>query len=223
MRIKAAIFITSFAFFVQPVFAQDATINTRIATREANFQQRIDREIQMLGQRKIQEASRQAQYMKKMETRDINIASAEAKLKLRLKQFKDQRRAEIVSRTNINLNKINKNLTSQMLENLNKMSAILDKIAVNPNASSQTIADAREAISIATQTVQAQAQKDYTIQVTSETQIRLDVQTKRNQLYKDIIATREQVLTARQKTLAAVKVVYSGSTQMKEGTISGQQ
>lgn len=130
------------------------------------------------------------------------IASKEAALKTRLQQFKNKKKAEIAERVNTNLNKINQNQTDQMKKHLDKMSAILDKLeartAVDP---------ARAVIASASAAVTAQAQNDYTIQVTTETKVRTDAQMQRTKLHSDLSSVRKAVIDAKQAVANAIRTV----------------
>ncbi len=203
-------------------------IDTRIATREANIKEKM----QQLEQRKLAEASKAAMFRQKLEDQKLRIASHEAEVKAKIAAFKDKKKAEIATRVNTNLNKINQKQTGEMLKHLDNMSSILDKLTTRINSNSpnvkdpaaalSAVADARASIDAARTAVQTQAQKDYTITVTTETKIRLDAQTERDQLYKDIMATRKLVIDAKQSVTNAIKVARSEST-IKEATPSGQQ
>lgn len=191
--------------------ARKATIQDRVETRKNIAQQRIDTGITAMREK---------------------IASKEAALKLRLETFKDKRKSQIAERVNTNLNKINQNQTSQMLKHLDRMSAILDKLEArvnrptpdikDPAKALAAIADARSAIASASAAVSAQAEKDYTIEVSTEAKIRQDAQSQREQLHTDLKAVRTQVIDAKQAVANAIRVAKSGSS-IKEGTRSGQQ
>ncbi len=195
--------------FASPVFAIEGT-----------SQQKVDTRIQ------------------KLENMRDKIASREAKMRLRFQEFKDKQKATIAERVNINLNKINQNQTDQMFKHLDKMSALLDKLTdrvsrgspdiKDPVAANQALADARAAIDTAKTAVQTQAQKDYTITVTTEANIRRDAQAKRDALHTDIRATRKLVIDAKQSVANAISIARTGkiatpSARIKEGTNSGQQ
>lgn len=236
MNIKSAILISSsLLLLTTPVLAEDST--TTAATRPA-IQQKIETRKASIEQRRLAEASRAAMFGQKLEDMKAKIASREAAVKAKLQQFKDQRKASIALRVNTNLNKINQNQTDQMLKHLDKMTALLDKLEArvssnspdikNPAAANQAISDAREAVANAKTAVQAQAQKDYTLQVSTETKIRTDAKSMRDQLHTDLSAVRKQVIAAKQKVADAVRIAKSGpvpdSTGLtKEATKSGQQ
>jgi len=167
-----------------------------------------------------------------------NIASKAAVLKLKLQSFKDTKKAQTAERVNTNLNNINQNQTAQMQKYLDAMSTILDKLEArinnptpdikNPAAAKTAIASARATIATVSAAVSAQAQKDYTIQVTSEGRIGIDAKTQRDKLHTDILAIRKAVIDAKQSVANAIRVAKSGPVPdgtglKKEGTISGQQ
>lgn len=165
------------------------------------------------------------------------LASKAAALRLKLQTFKDKKKAEIADRVNINLNNINQKQTSQMQKHLDKMSAILDKLEArvengkpdvkDPAAARVAIASARAVISSASAAVSTQAQKDYTITVTSEGRIGLDAKVQRDKLHTDLLAVRKMVVDAKQSVANAIRVAKSGSVPAgtglkKEGTSSGK-
>lgn len=173
------------------------------------------------------------------------IASREAALRTKLQAFKDRKKAEIADRINTNLNKINQNQAEQMQKHLNRMSAILDKLEArvnqnkpdikDPPAARAAIASARTTIATASSAVQAQALKDYTIQVTTEGRARLDAKAMRDKLHRDILALRKIVIDTKQAVANAIRVAKSGRVvdgpgsneassllRNKEGTSSGR-
>ena len=167
-----------------------------------------------------------------------NLASRAAALKTKLQSFKDQRKAVITERINTNLNAINQNQTKQMQAHLNTMTNILDKLAArvnqstgdikNPVAARAAIASARISIATASAAVLAQAEKDYTIVVTSEARIKIDAKRQRDQLHADLLTLRKNVIDAKQEVANAIRIAKSGPVPVgtdlnKEGTTSGQQ
>lgn len=174
----------------------------------------------------------------RIETEREKIASRAALLKTKLQTFRDQAKATIAERINTNLNQINQNQTRIMQGYLDTMSAILDKLEnrvnqptpdiKNPAGAKVAIASARAVIATASASIVAQAQKDYTIQVTTEGRIKLDAQSQRDKLKTDLLAIRKAVIDAKQAVINAIVVAKSGSVPTgtglgKEGTTSGQQ
>ena len=163
-------------------------------------------------------------------------ASKTAALKAKLQAFKDQKKAEIADRVNTNLNKINQNQTAQMEKNLSNISTILDRLEArvnkgapdikDPDAAKAAIASARNNIATTSAAVQAQAEKDYTIQVSSEGRIRVDAKTQRDKLHVDLLTLRKKVVDAKQSVANAIRVAKSGPAPagagLKEGTASGK-
>lgn len=152
-------------------------------------------------------------------TRKENIESRKASMKERITSFKDKKKATAAAMINTNLNKINQNRTDQMSKHLERMTAILNKLENRVNERS-AIAQARASIASASSAVEAQAEKDYTIQVTSESKVRADAQKQREALHSDLKAVRQLVIDAKQSVANAIRTAKSG---IKEGTNSGQQ
>lgn len=181
---------------------------------------------------------RKEQIENRIENLKEKLASKTAALRAKLEAFKDRKKAEIAERVNTNLNKINKKQTEQMLKHLDRMSVILDKLEArvnqgrpdikNPGTTKTAIADARSSIASTSAAVSAQAQKDYTISVTSESRIKTDVKAQRDALHSDLLSVRKMVIASKQAVANAVRVAKSGSeasssgSARKEGTSSGQ-
>lgn len=161
-----------------------------------------------------------------VENRIANIkekfATREAALKARLETFKNKQKAQIAERVSTNLNKINQNQTDIMIKHLERMSQLLDKLENrNPQAARTGIARARDAIASASAAVNVQADKDYTLQLTTESKIRADSQNQRQKLHDDLKAVRLLVIEAKQAVGNAIRTAKSGKP-VKEGTSSGQ-
>ncbi len=161
-----------------------------------------------------------------VENRIANIkekfATREAALKARLETFKNKQKAQIAERVSTNLNKINQNQTDIMIKHLERMSQLLDKLENrNPQAARTGIARARDAIASASAAVNVQADKDYTLQLTTESKIRADSQNQRQKLHDDLKAVRLLVIEAKQAVGNAIRTAKSGKP-VKEGKSSGQ-
>lgn len=200
-----------------PVFAQDSINETRVTAGS---------KIQTTAQR--------------INTKEIEdkIASKEAMLRIKLQSFRDQKKATAAARVSTNLTRINQNQATHMQRLLDLMSGILDKLEArvnqgtpdikNPSAARTAIASSRATIATAIASVTAQAQKDYTIQVTFESRIGIDAKTQRDNLHTDILTIRKVVINAKQSVADAIRIARSGpistDTRLeKEGTISGQR
>lgn len=218
----------------QRVESRTQKIDSRIAQIQTSMQEKMI----ALEQRRMAEASKSAMFRQKFEIMKERIASHEASVKAKIQLFKDKQKSQIAERINTNLNKINQNQTSQMLRHLEKMSQLLDRLEERVNSNSpdikdptltmQAIAEARKAIEDAKKAVEEQALADYTINVTTETNIKEDAKAQREKLHKDIKEARKLVIDAKQAVSNAVRVAKSGkiatsSAELKEGSASGQQ
>lgn len=141
------------------------------------------------------------------------ISQKRAQFKEELATLKDQRKANIIERVDTRLNDINKTRTTRMTARLDRMSLILDKIS-SKEAELKTqgkdtttllndIALATTAISSAKQAVITQSQKDYVINITSDTTLRSDAKSTVLQFQEDIHAVFLQVEQAREADLKA--------------------
>lgn len=204
------------AVLAYPVLAKDSTTSsTQTPRKGVNIVPRTDTRMQKIDSRI---ASPQAK-----------IATREAVLKAKLAKFKDRNKAEIAQRVNTNLNQINQNQTDQMQKHLDKMSVLLDKLESritsstpdikDPRATQAAVDEATEMIASASAAVAAQVEKDYTIQVTSETRLKTDAQAVRGKLHQDLQAVRKLVIAAKQSVGKVIRVAKSG----KETSPSGQQ
>lgn len=109
-----------------------------------------------------------------------------------------------------------------MTKHLERMSQLLDKLENrNPQAARTGIARARDAIASASAAVNVQADKDYTLQLTTESKIRADSQNQRQKLHDDLKAVRLLVIEAKQAVGNAIRTAKSGKP-VKEGKSSGQ-
>lgn len=112
--------LASIALTLTPVIlAQDSTASS--LARPGLINQKATTATQRLE-------NRQNVVAQKIQDREAFIASRAAQLKTRLQTFKDQVKAQVAERVSSNLNKINSNRVAAMDNNLQKMTAILDKL-----------------------------------------------------------------------------------------------
>lgn len=207
-------FLTLLAIAAYPVIAEESTPSS---ARKVKVEQKIE--------------TRKANVAARIENIKEKMASREAALKLKLETFKDKRKAEIATRVNTNLNKINENQTAQMQKHLEKMSDILNKLEARVNSGSSDIKDpalartaiisSRASIASAGAAVSTQADKDYTIEATTEANLKRDAQAKREQLHTDLKTVRQLVISAKQSVANAIRVAKGFKTE-KEATSSGE-
>lgn len=204
MILKAAvIFFLSTVLFISPALAseQKPIIRTGSETKVVQITNKI--------------GTREAVISKKIETRieDIRtrIASREAELKTRLNKFKDKKKAEIAERINKNLNNINQNRTDEMSKHLDIMSGILDRLEARAGKTTE-ITESRAMIASASSAVKGQAQKDYTVTVTTEKNIKTDLGKIMTQLQQDLRVVRKQVIDAKQSVAYAIRKAKPNGT-----------
>lgn len=159
-------------------------------------------------------------------------ASKTAAFRTKLQAFKDKIKASVVERINTNLNMVNQKQTTSMQKALSTMSLILDKLEVrvnqgsfdikNPASARTAIASARQAIATASGAATAQAQNDYTIQITSEGKIKINAKDQRDKLHTDLLALRKLVINAKEAVTNAIRIArlqgLPTASGVKEGT-----
>lgn len=216
-KLSAIIILLSLLLIVAyPVLAQDVTIGT---TRKEKARETV--------------VVRKEKVAQRMENLKVRMATKEAALKARLDTFRDKKKATAAARISENLNKINDKQTGQMLKHLDKITSILNRLEDRVNRSTpdikdaalaQTaIADAKAAIATASSAVKDQSEKDYTVEVSSESKVRGDVKKVRDMLHADLMSVRESVIKAKQAVVNAIRVAKSGKLEIpKEGTPSGR-
>ena len=218
------VFITTPALAVNsPNTAKNTDVKNKLETKLDARIEKLDAKI----------ASKDAKIAEKLSDIKARIASKESELKTKLQTFKDQLKAKIAERVNTNLNKINQNLVAIMQKHLDKMSIILNKLEArvtrgtpdikNPASAKVAILSARKAIATASAALNIQSQKDYTIQVTTESRIKFDAQKQRDLLHNDLVAIRKMVIDAKQAVANAIRIAKAGSLGNKEGTESGKE
>ncbi len=175
-----------------PALAKDAS--TAATTRKEKIEEKIE--------------ARKEKITQKIEIIKEKAATREAALKAKLEKFRDKKKAEIASRVSTNLNKINQNQTDSMLKHLDKMSSLLIKLESRAGTNT-SITEANASIASASAAVKAQAAKDYTISVTSESTVKRDAQKARDTLHTDLKTVRKLVISAKQAVANAIRSTRS--------------
>lgn len=156
----------------------------------------------------------------KIETKIENLrektASKEAALREKLAKFRDTKKAAVVERVNINLNQINTRRTAEMakfLENTTKILNRLQTFVSEQTASGKdvttanlSITEAKAKIASASAAVSAQAAKDYTVSISSESAAKADTMIQRNNLHTDLKTVKKQVTEAKQAVANAIRI-----------------
>lgn len=130
-------------------------------------------------------------------------------LKAKLQTIRDQKKKALVERIDTKLSKANTKHTDRFAQVLSNLQTVLDKIGEDVG---KTIAQA--AIDAAKLAVENQAAKTYTITISTETALRLDVGTVTSQLRQDLSSTHKLVVDAKQ----AVQTLKKDSAIMKKGS-----
>lgn len=150
----------------------------------------------------------------KLEEAKEKIASRAAQAKEKIGKFKDKRRANVASKINTQLPRINEQRTNQLSSSLDRMGEILSKLenrvaeaAANGKDTTDAqnaITDAKTAISTAQTSVDAQAEKEYGIVVSTEGKIGADAKSAVALLQSDLKSIRELVIGAKQSVASAI-------------------
>ncbi len=135
----------------------------------------------------------------------------------RLSAIRDEKKKAIVERIDQRIAQINANRTSIMLRHLTKIGETLNRIEARTDtvaasgkdvaAVRTAIATARTAITTAQTTVNAQAAKPYTINITTEANLGSAVSTTRQAFAKDLQAAHQSVVTARKSVRDVLKAL----------------
>lgn len=198
----ALIFTFLLSATLQVAHAQESTSG---ATRKDRVKEKVE--------------TRKENVKERVETRKERMASKEAALKTRLQNFKDKRKATVAEKVNTNLNAISTKRVEMMSKHLGKMTEILTKLETrvseagasgkDTSQATSAIAEAKTAIQKAQAALGAQAQKDYTITVTSESTVKADAKGVRDSLHTDLKATHDLVIAAKQAVANAIRVAKS--------------
>lgn len=147
--------------------------------------------------------------------RNMALEEKKANIKEEIQKIKDVRKQQIMERMDEKFGVINARRTSHMTTNLTQLSNILERIASKAAVQKtegkdttevdEAIATARTSIQEARTAVASQAAKNYTIAVTSETQLQQDAKSAISSLITDLKATQEYVKNARDNVILAAR------------------
>lgn len=195
IKILSAIAVAAFLFTpLYPVFAQSSSPSAKPALE------------------------RLQQIKEKVGDRKEVIASRAAERKMKFDLFRDKKKASAAAKIETNLEKINAQRTSMMMQKLDKMVEILTKLnAVVATASTEqdktaaenAIASAESSVNAAKTAVTNQSQKTYTIVSTTESKLKTDAQSQRTQLHTDLQIVQQQIVGARKDVSTAISTTRS--------------
>lgn len=162
---------------------------------------------------------RQGSASAKLNNMNGNVASREAQFKQKIGKFRNKNKATIAERVNTNLNQINAKRTQFFSMQLDKMSDILETAqgqvqllsqnGTDTTAVDAAVSDAQTAIDNARIANTAQSQKDYTMIITSESQVKKDAQSSRDQLQNDLNNVQKLMVEARQSLSSVISAFNS--------------
>lgn len=185
-----------------PVYAKDATSSTPRSLKNSEKLALI-------------EASRDG----KLQGIREKVASRAALLREKLATFRDRVKANRVQNINDILARINKVRTDAMLRHYDRMVEILTKVEDRVNeasgngkdmtAAKSSISQARSALNEAKIALDAQIDKDYTVNVSSESTVKADAMAQRQQLFSDLKSIHDLLVTARKVIAEAISQAMS--------------
>ena len=143
------------------------------------------------------------------ETREnikTEIEQKREELKQRLERIKDERKKEVVEKIDGNMDELNERLLKHYSSVLEKLGEVLVRIAERTDSAEErgvdvstvraAIAEANESIAAARAAIEVQAEKTYSIQITGEDALKIDVGKTRQALHNDLSKTRNVVKLA---------------------------
>lgn len=208
--IVISLFILLFSLFFSNASAQTAT----------NAASRLKEQMQLLKDQKqetISQIKKEARInlrqqikdrvqTKRDEVKEI-VATRREEFKSKLGAIRDEKKKALVERIDAKLSKANTKHTDRFAQVLSNLQTLLDKISLTATEVNvlSNIVTAQAAIDAAKEAVENQAAKTYTITISSETALKLDVGTVTSQLRKDLMATHKVVIDAKQSVQALRK------------------
>mgnify|MGYP001602945732 CR=1 FL=1 len=115
-----------------------------------------------------------------------------------IKNIRNEKKRAVVENLDKRFAEVNAKRTSQMTKHLDKMTEILTKVTGDTASASSAIQTARDANT-------AQAAKVYTITITTEKNLKMDVGKVRSQLEADLKAVHQLVVAARRAVKPVIK------------------
>lgn len=151
--------------------------------------------------------------MKKEASESLRLKKAE--LQQRLLSIRDAKKRALVTRINDKMVDANKRRTQHMLDVLERLRSLLDRLAQKAEVAKaetkdvtlveQAITEARTSIDTAQSAVVSQAAKIYTIEASSEANLKTIVGKAVSQLHFDLKAVHQLVIAAKQKVAGVIR------------------
>jgi len=192
-----------------PALAEVSTLSAgQIPSRWQNLRQEFEQKraeaLQLLQERRDVFKQQLEQIRSSVKNR---VEQYRQELKNRLKQIKDERKRQIVERVYNNINELNKRLTDHFTNVVDKLDQILEKITSRTDKAAANSRDvsgvrtkinnAKNALASARTTIKIQADRVYTLNISTESALKLDVGQARQTFHADIVKVRQVVKAAR--------------------------
>ncbi|MDP3993918.1 MAG: hypothetical protein Q8P75_02995 [bacterium] len=198
-----------------PVAALEDATSTRSVDR-------VEARRETIEQRRTEFEGRVEQRRADLKTR---IEQKRAELRERLQTIRDENKRRIVERIDRQMDALNERMLKHFEAVLNKLEGILSRISdradrAESNGSDvssvrSAITEAQDKIAAARSAITNQTGKTYTIEITGEERLKVDVGSARRALHSDLVKVRETVKAAHAATknaataLAKVKPITS--------------
>lgn len=145
------------------------------------------------------------------------VEAKRAELKERLAKIKDERKKEIVERIAKQLNELNERTLNHFSNVLEKLDAVLLRISsradkvesrgLDVKTVRAAISEAKNAIAASRAAITAQSAKVYTVTISTEDTLKIDVGKARQMLHDDLAKVRETVKAAREAVRKALVIL----------------
>lgn len=159
-------------------------------------------------------SARELALLDRLNTDTPSATGLKMQLQDRVNNIKDETKQKIVEKLSERLSMMNENWTHHWSNVLERLNLILDKIETrveklggqgkDTTAVMQQINYAQTAINTAQTAVDAQAEKDYAFEISSETNVRSEVQATITQFKKDARMVLEKIKSARENVRLAL-------------------
>ena len=129
-----------------------------------------------------------------------NIQAAREEFKTRLQEIKDAKKKLLVGKIDARIEEVNTKTVDRFTEVLNKLQTFVDRVST-PSAGPAVLSDiaaAQKAITTARTAVGIQAGKIYTITITNDATLKINVGKTISQFRKDLVAVHKLVIDAKQ-------------------------
>lgn len=150
--------------------------------------------------RSAQAVQKRTNVLQKRDELKAIIQTKKDEFKTRIQTIKDQKKKALVERIDAKISRINEKQSSKFSETLSILQRFLDKIK-SSTANTKVVADitaAQIALDAAKTTVEAQANKVYTMEITDDAALRLNAGKVVSQFRQDLSAAHKLITDAKQ-------------------------